>query len=128
MAYFSDEARFLAAVAEVFERVEDWLDASGADVDTALQGPVLQIDFADQSRVILNAQAPLQEIWLASRAGGWHFRADATGAWVDTRAGESLEALLVAAVYLHGGAEQTLAPLQLRVAASGSTPSAGTPP
>ena len=47
----------------------------------------------DDSRIVVNTQPPLQEIWLAARAGGFHFR-HVQGRWLDTRdGGEFFEAL-----------------------------------
>jgi len=103
MSFFADEAGFLGAVDRVFAAIERALDASGLDVDSARQGAVLEIGFEDGSRVILNAQAPLHEIWLASRSGGRHFRASADGLWSDTRSGAPLTDELAAALSLHSG-------------------------
>ena len=36
---------------------------------------------------------PNREVWVAARAGGYHFRAQ-EGRWVDTRSGEELGAVL----------------------------------
>jgi CyaY protein len=107
MSQFLDEPRFLAAVDQVFAAVEAALDAAGPDqdldLDCARRGPVLEITFEDHSRVILNAQAPLHEIWLASRAGGRHFRCAEDGSWRDTRSSETLETALSDALTLHAG-------------------------
>ena len=105
MSQFLDEPRFLAAVDQVFAAVEAALDAAGPDLDLdcARRGPVLEITFEDHSRVILNAQAPLHEIWLASRAGGRHFRCAEDGSWRDTRSSETLETALSNALTLHAG-------------------------
>jgi CyaY protein len=106
MSPFQDEPRFLAAVDQVFAAIEVALDEAGPDLDLdyARHGPVLEITFEDHSRVILNAQAPLHEIWLASRAGGRHFRCVEDGHWRDTRSSETLESALSDALRLHGGA------------------------
>jgi CyaY protein len=107
MSQFLDEPRFLGAVDQIFAAVEAALDAAGPDLDLDLdcarRGPVLEITFEDHSRVILNAQAPLHEIWLASRAGGRHFRYAEDGSWRDTRSSETLETALSDALTLHTG-------------------------
>jgi CyaY protein len=115
MSQFLDEPRFLAAVNQVFVAVEATLDAAGPDLDLdcARHGPVLEITFEDHSRVILNAQAPLHEIWLASRAGGRHFRCAEDGSWRDTRSSETLERALSDALSLHAGEVVVVAPLRL---------------
>ena len=49
-------------------------------------GTVLEIENDDGQKVIINQQAAMQEVWLASRAGGYHFKFD-NDAWVNTRDG-----------------------------------------
>jgi len=61
--------------------------AESADLDLDIQmkpGGILDIAFADGSRIIVNRQAPSQELWVAARAGGYHYRWDGAG-WIDTR-------------------------------------------
>lgn len=115
MSQFLDEPRFLAAVDQVFAAVEEALDAAGPDLDLdcARHGPVLEITFEDRSRVILNAQAPLHEIWLASRAGGRHFRCVEDRHWRDTRSSETLETALADALRLHTGELVVFPPLRV---------------
>ena len=115
MSPFQDEPRFLAAVDAVFAAIEEALDVPGSDLDLdcARHGPVLEITFEDRSRVILNAQAPLHEIWLASRAGGRHFRCAEDGTWSDTRSAETLEAALSSALSAHAGESVVIPPLRL---------------
>ena len=48
------------------------------------------------SELIVNAQPPLHELWLAARRGGFHFRLDGEGLWRDTRSGDEFFALLSA--------------------------------
>ena len=52
-------------------------------------GGVLEIEFEDGSKIIVNRHAVAKEIWVAARAGGFHFRWDGA-AWVDTRDGQEL--------------------------------------
>ena len=63
------------------------------DIDTQRTGGLLELAFPDGSKIVVNTQPPLQEIWLAARAGGYHFR-HVAGRWLDTRDGsEFFEAL-----------------------------------
>jgi CyaY protein len=63
-------------------------DQSDADIDNQRVGSMVTLTFANRSQIIVNLQKPLQEVWLAARAGGFHFRWDGF-AWVDTKgAGE----------------------------------------
>ncbi|MBL8418067.1 MAG: iron donor protein CyaY [Dechloromonas sp.] len=71
-------------------RIEAALEASDADIDFELAaGGVLEIEFADGSKIIVNRHGVAREIWVAARAGGFHFRWDG-GAWRDTRDGVDL--------------------------------------
>jgi CyaY protein len=47
------------------------------------------MSFPNGSKMILNTQPPLHEIWLAARAGGFHYKF-ADGSWRDTRDGREL--------------------------------------
>ena len=69
------------------EKIEQQLEASGVDADFELkEGGVLEIEFADGSKVIVNRHGAAREIWVAARSGGFHFRWDGA-AWRDTRDG-----------------------------------------
>lgn len=75
-------------------RIESALEASTADIDFELAaGGILEIEFADGSKIIVNRHAVAQEIWVAARAGGFHFHWDGA-AWLDTRDGTELFAKL----------------------------------
>lgn len=73
-----------AVLASVEAQVDGWLDADLIDIDTHRSGGLLELAFPNGSKIILNTQPPLQEIWLAARGGGYHFRFDGR-TWVDTR-------------------------------------------
>jgi CyaY protein len=103
------EAEFEALAGPVLERIEAALEASGLDVDLELKpGGVLEVEFADGSKIIINRHAAAREIWVAARAGGFHFRWDGT-AWRDTREGTELFAALSKLVSTQGGQPVLLA-------------------
>ena len=101
------EQEFQDLSERTLDAVEDALDACGADVETSRSGPVLQLEFDDGSKIIVNGNAPVREIWVAARAGGHHFRRDGAR-WVDTRSGEELFASLSRLVSQQGGAPVVL--------------------
>lgn len=89
-----NESEFAALAGTAMTDIERRLEASGADIDFELAaGGVLEIEFADGSKIIVNRHAAAREIWVAARAGGFHFRHDG-GVWRDTRDGEELLAKL----------------------------------
>jgi CyaY protein len=85
-----DDSEFNALAGQVLERIDAALEACQADLDFELAaGGVLEIEFADGSKIIVNRHGVAREIWVAAKAGGFHFRWDGT-AWRDTRDGAEL--------------------------------------
>jgi CyaY protein len=78
----------------MLERIARALEESGADCDCEPKGSgVLELEFADGSRIVVNRHSAARQIWVAARSGGYHFRWDGSQ-WVDTReGGELLSAL-----------------------------------
>ena len=72
------------------------------DVDTQRTGGLLELSFPDGSKIVVNTQPPLHEVWLAARAGGYHYRWVA-GQWLDTRDGSEFVAALSAHASAQGG-------------------------
>ena len=83
------DPEFLALAERTLTQIEDAVDALDADIDTDRSGNVLEFELADGAKVIVNTQAPMHEIWVAARSGGFHYRWDGAR-WVDTRSGEEL--------------------------------------
>jgi CyaY protein len=80
-----DDKEFNSLAEAVLVRIDAALEASGADVDCQLAaGGVLEIEFDDGSKIIVNRHGVAKEIWLAARSGGFHFRWDGA-VWRDTR-------------------------------------------
>jgi len=85
-----DDKEFNALADSVLARIEAALEASDADIDFELAaGGVLEIEFADASKIIVNRHGVAREVWVAARAGGFHFRWDGA-CWRDTRDGAEL--------------------------------------
>ena len=101
------ESEFLAVAEAVLDdiesRIEQTADAADVDVECSRSGNVLEIEFIDQnSKIIVNTQAPMQEIWVAARSGGFHFRMKGD-LWLDTRDGSELFAALSSLVSAQAG-------------------------
>ena len=86
------ESEFHRAVDDVLARIERAAEATEA-IDADLESGILTLLCPDGSRIIVNRQAPNREIWVAARAGGFHF-AWRDGGWRDTRSGTELFACL----------------------------------
>ena len=75
---------------EMLARLEQGLLDADVDADPAfINEGVLEVEFADGGKMIINRHDPSQEIWLAARTGAHHFRWDGQQ-WLDTRSGEEL--------------------------------------
>ncbi len=75
-----------AALASIESTVDRWLDDDVIDIDSHRTGGLLELQLPGGSKLIINTQPPLHELWLAARGGGFHYRW-ADGAWRDTRDG-----------------------------------------
>lgn len=89
-----EETEFNRLAEAALARIERALDDCGADIDYELQpGGVLELEFGDGSKIIINRHAAAREIWVAARSGGFHFRHE-NRRWIGTRDGvELFEAL-----------------------------------
>lgn len=88
--YMDQAEALLKAVEAACDRINDDTDA---DVDNQRVGGMVTLTFANHSQIIINLQKPLQEVWMAARAGGFHYRF-VDGAWQDTKGqGEFFAAL-----------------------------------
>ncbi|MBK7899617.1 MAG: iron donor protein CyaY [Azonexus sp.] len=85
-----NDSEFESRAEQVLARLEAALEASGADLDwERAGGGILEIEFADGSRMVVNRHGAAREMWVAARSGGFHFRWDGQR-WVDTRSGAEL--------------------------------------
>ena len=73
----------LKAVEKACDRLNDERDV---DIDNQRTGGMITLSFSNQRQIIVNLQKPLQEIWMAARAGGFHYKFNG-GQWLDTKDG-----------------------------------------
>ena len=89
-----DERDFETRAAQALAAIEQALEAAELDADFELKdGGILEIEFEDGAKIIINRHGAAREIWVAARSGGFHFRWDGS-AWRDTRDGSELFAAL----------------------------------
>ena len=79
--YLNHAEKALAAVEHACDRIND---ASDADIDNQRSGGMITLTFTNRSQIIINLQKPLQEIWMAARAGGFHYKLNSSK-WLDTK-------------------------------------------
>jgi CyaY protein len=91
------ESDFVAAADATLDAIgaalDDALSRSDVDLDWSVNDGILEIETEDGGKLIVNRHVPNRELWVAARAGGFHFRAQ-DGRWVDTRSGEEIGAAL----------------------------------
>src|SRR5262245_49809255 len=107
-----EEREFEALAGVALTRIERALDESGIDADVELkEGGVLELEFDNGAKIIVNRHGAAREIWVAARSGGFHFRWDGS-AWRDTRDGTELFAALSRLVSAQTGTGVILSPQQ----------------
>ena len=92
------ETEFDERVRQILDAIETqtdyWYEVLDVDIDIRREANVLNMLFENSIPVVINSQAPLQEIWVAARAGGFHYRMADDQHWKDTRDGSELFAAL----------------------------------
>lgn len=88
------ETEFLNAAEATFSEIEALLEQAANDTDLDVEcsrsGNVMEIECVDNgTKIIVNTQAPMQEIWVAAKSGGFHYRHDGSH-WKNTRDGSEL--------------------------------------
>ncbi len=97
------ESEFHAAAGQALDAIESSVESCAADIDATRTGNVLTLELADGSKVVVNSQAPMRQIWVAARSGGFHYEWR-DGSWCDTRDGSELFASLSRVLTAQGGA------------------------
>ena len=88
--YMDRAEALLRAVEASCDRIND---ATDVDIDSQRVGGMITLSFSNGTQIIVNLQPPLHEVWLAAKAGGFHYRVDG-GSWMDTKGdGEFFAAL-----------------------------------
>ena len=79
-------ARAHAVLSAIEATLDRWLQEDEIDIDSQRTGGLLELQFPSGSKIVVNTQPPLHELWLAARTGGYHFRL-VDGQWIDSRSG-----------------------------------------
>jgi CyaY protein len=79
---YQDRAEALLRAVELScDRLNEDTDA---DIDNQRVGGMITLTFANRSQIVINLQKPLHEVWMAARAGGFHYKHDGQS-WMDTK-------------------------------------------
>jgi CyaY protein len=98
------ESEFETLAGAALAALESAFEASLPDADVQTKGEgVLEIEFEDGSKMVINRHGAAREIWVAAKSGGFHFRYDGA-LWRDTRDGTELFAAVSKLASQQGGA------------------------
>jgi len=104
-----NDSEFNTLADTALKQIETALERIDADLDFAMvSAGVLDIEFADGSKIIVNRHGAAKEMWVAARSGGFHFRWDGSS-WRDTRDNAELMTALSALVSAQAGEPVVLA-------------------
>ena len=82
------DPEFMNHAEALLSRLEQLCDSlnnsTDADIDNQRSGGMVTLTFTNRSQIVVNLQKPLQEVWLAARSGGYHYRFDGQH-WQDTK-------------------------------------------
>ena len=92
---------------ELLLAIEEAIEDTGVDIDYEGVGGLLTLTFLNTSKVIINKQAPLHEIWVATKFNGHHFTFN-NESWIDKRSGDEFWQFLSNAVSTQAETEITL--------------------
>ena len=65
------DSDYLTRAEAALAAIERALDDTDADIELERSGNVLTLEFANRSKIIVNLQPPMSEIWIAAKAGGF---------------------------------------------------------
>ena len=97
------ESEFENLAGATLAALESAFEAGAPDADVQAKGSgMLEVEFEDGSKMVINRHGAAREIWVAAKMGGFHFRHDGS-AWRDTRDGTELFAAVSRLASQQGG-------------------------
>ena len=102
-----NDSQYNLIAEELLLAIEEAIEDSGVDIDYEGVGGLLTLTFKNNTKVIINKQAPLHEIWVATKFNGHHFVLN-NDTWTDKRSGEEFWLFLSKAVSIQADTELTL--------------------
>ncbi|WP_417445486.1 iron donor protein CyaY [Kangiella sp.] len=87
------ESEFNQQVDDTLISIEEALDELDLDIDYETSGGILTITLENGSKIIINRQTPVKQLWLAAKDGGYHLDW-VHDQWITDKDKEPLEQLL----------------------------------
>lgn len=81
-----NESQYHQIVDDLLIDIEEMLDNCEVDIDYESASSILTMIFPDGSKIIINKQPPLLQLWVATKFNGHHFNLQ-DGLWIDERTG-----------------------------------------
>jgi len=102
-----NDSQYNVIADELLLNIEEAIEESGEDIDFEGVSGLLTLTFKNQTKIIINKQAPLHEIWVATKFNGHHF-VHLENVWQDKRSGDEFWRFLSVAVSKQADTEITL--------------------
>jgi CyaY protein len=102
-----NDSEYNIAAEDLLLAVEEAIEDCGHDIDYEGVGGLLTLTFKNTTKIIINKQAPLKEIWVATKFNGHHFHFE-NEQWMDKRGGGEFWQFISKAVSIQADAEITL--------------------
>jgi len=88
-----NESEFNQAIDDLLIEIEDAIEESGAEIDFETVAGILTLVFENGSKVIINRQVAMSQLWVAAKSGGFHLN-QVDEQWVVSTTKEALSVLL----------------------------------
>ena len=83
-----NDTEFLLEIDKTFHYVETLVDVWNEQHDLIIEltrdANVIEVEFETEKKIIINAQTPMLQLWMASELGAYHFNFE-NDLWVDSR-------------------------------------------
>ncbi|MCD1126011.1 iron donor protein CyaY [Jinshanibacter sp. LJY008] len=101
-----NDTEFHQLAEKLMHNIEEAIDSidSDADIDYEINGGVMSLSFENGSKIIINKQEPMHQVWLATKGGGYHFDYR-DGQWFCDRSGQEFFSVLSEACTEQAGEE-----------------------
>lgn len=88
-----NETEFVRLSEAIFDHIDDHVSDHYDAFDATKTGNVLTLEHEDGAQIIINRHSANQELWIAAKSGGYHFRYEQQQ-WLASRDGSEFFAVL----------------------------------
>lgn len=102
-----NDSQYHQMVDELLITLEEALDECEVDIDYEAAGGILTLIFVNGTKIIINKQPPLHQVWVATKFNGHHFNFQ-DNQWIDERTGAEFWSFMDQAATKQAGEPVTL--------------------